>query len=227
MSQFAKYMLILAFTFSFTAALMAESHSNHHQQISVLVKGSGTFVNPNPISNGFNANISKFNIKARGTHLITGSYKVSSSKAAPIDPITGVDFEVKKSCIDGVRVFASHPDIVWVHGFIQKGFIIFGLAVIPPVGVLPGEKVELNVTNGEFIGAVTTWGRTNFLTVLENNNQPFTINFFTATEEELTALVGGFSRLLLTNGAKPGKITIHTTGQDITIRKRGGCQLLD
>jgi hypothetical protein len=209
MFNLPKLMFIVMGAFFFTSALMAESDSNFQ----ILVKGGGTFVSPNALSNGFNSNVTKLVIKARENRIKKGIFRVSSTAAGPIDPITGVDFELKAR-IDAARVFADHPDVVWVHGFTKTGFITFGTD--PGYGPLAGTTTPLNAVNGELIGAVTTWGRTNFLTVFENGNVPLP-NFFTATEGEFTALVGGFSRILLTTGAKPGKLRVETTGETITI----------
>lgn len=177
----------------------------------VSVQGGGTMQDNNPFSGGYNVAVNKFNICAEGDTIKKGKIRVSSFEAASIDPITGIDFEAIAS-VDGIRVFADHPDCVWVHGF-AVGSITFGTAFPPPLG---GTTHIFTPTDGEYIGVICTFGRSNFLSVFENGG-PFPINFFTATESQLTSLVGGFSRTLLTTGAEPGKICIETHGGNITI----------
>jgi hypothetical protein len=204
MNYLMKSITVLALLFS-TSSLMADSH---HRDL--LVKGGGTYFSPNRISGGFNVNVTKFNIQAKGNHLVKGKLRVSSLEAAPVDPVTGVNFEAN-NIIDGARVFATHPDIVWIHGHAETGYITFGTS--PDYGKLAGTTTLLNSVNGEVIGAVSPWGRTNFVSVFENNNLPLP-SFFDATEAQLIELVGGFSRILLTDGAEPGEVIIKTTKQD-------------
>jgi hypothetical protein len=213
MNRFINYLFTLALMTVTTTGLIAGSHDSsdlHHKQ-SVIVKGGGTYFYPNPLSNGFGENVTKINLKAKGNRIIKGSVFISSTKAVPFSPVTGTNFEAV-GIIDAVRVFPTHPNIVWIHGRQVSGFVTLGTALAPP----NGSTSLYNPENGEFIGAITIWGRTNILSVLENNNQPLP-NFFTSTEGELTEAVGGFSRILLTNGAKPGKMIIKTKGKDILI----------
>lgn len=208
---FMTMMMTLSVLFTAEKALADCCKYKSHVKNSV-VKGGGTYAFSNTLSQGFNLNVVELDVKSKGNRLVKGSVSISTEKAGPIDPVTGVDEEAK-GCIDAIRVFAAHPGFVWVHGFLE-GFIVSGTAVVPPNGSIQ----YFNQQNGEFIGAVSTCGRTNFLSVLENNNQPLP-DFYTATEDELITTVGGFSRLLLTNGAKPAKMVIKVPEEDIIIRK--------
>lgn len=205
MEAFLRYLLALTYALIFSSLLSA------HEKSFVAVSGGGTMVTPNSISVGFNAANNKFDIEAKGNKILHGTVLISSLAAGPVDPVTGVIFEADVR-VDAVRVFADHPDVVWVHGTTQ-GFITFGTS---PQYPFPGQTIALTPQNGEVIGAVTTWGRTNFLTVLENGNIPLP-NFFSASENELISLVQGFSRILLTTGAAPGEICIETSSGNITI----------
>lgn len=186
-------------------SLVAQSHDK------VSVNGGGTFANDNALSGGYNVGVNKFNIHAERDSIQKGRIKVSSFIAGPIDPVTGIDFEANAT-VDAVRVFADHPDVVWVHGY-AAGSISFGTS--PGYGPLAGTTHIFTPTDGEFIGAISSFGRTNFLSVFENGG-PLPL-FFAATEDQLTATVGGFSRTLLTNGAEPGKVCIETHGGNVSI----------
>lgn len=191
----------------FTSAMLIADH------LRVVVNGGGTYLTENSVNTSFGVTVTTFNIKAKKNRILHGEFHVSSNEAAPVDPVNGIDFEAD-GVIDAVRVFANHPDIVWCHGFIKKGFIKFGTN--PSLGEFAGQTIQINNALGEFIGAVTTWGRTNFLTVLENGGKPLP-NFFTSSQKKLIKLVQGFSRVLLKNGTKPGVVKIETSGGDITI----------
>lgn len=206
MFRMTTYLLMLS-AMIFTSAMLIANPSE------VVVKGGGTYLTVSSVNTSFGMNVTRFNIRARKNRIHNGKFHVSSNEAAPVDPVNGIDFEAD-GVIDAVRVFADHPDIVWCHGFITNGFIKFGTN--PSLGEFAGQTIQINNALGEFIGAVTTWGRTNFLTVLENGGQPLP-NFFTSSEQNLIKLVQGFSRVLLTNGAKPGVVRIKTSGGDITI----------
>lgn len=199
--------LVLPFTLLATAPPI---EYNPHSK--VYVKGEATYLSPNSISDGFNANVTKIHIRAYNNHIHKGTFSVSSTKAGPVDPVTGIDFEAH-STIDAVKVFEDHPEIVWCHG-VSTGTITYGSS--SEYGELAGQTFLLNDTNGEFIGAITPWGRTNFLTVFENENNPLP-NFATATESELIELVEGFSRIMLTTGAQPGKVKIETKSKTFII----------
>lgn len=201
-------MFKLALTF---CALMVSSMLSLGAHEKVSVHGGGTYQSLNDINNSFNLTVNEFNIVAKRNYIEKGKITVSSLAAAPIDAIAGIDFEANAR-VDAIRVFETYPDIVWVHGF-ATGFISFGVS--PAYGPLAGTTHFFTPTDGEFIGAISPFGRTNFLSVFENGGA--LPNFFTATESDLITLVGGFSRLLLTNGAEPGKVCIETHGGNITI----------
>lgn len=182
-----------------------------HSHEKVTVNGGGTFQSFNGISGGYNLSVNKFSIHAERDSIQKGKIKVSSFAAAPIDPVTGIDFEALAT-VDAVRVFADHPDVVWVHGY-ASGSIRFGTS--PSYGPLAGTTHIFTPSDGEYIGAISSFGRTNFLSVFENGG-PLPL-FYAATEDQLSAAVGGFSRLLVNGGAEPGKVCIETHGGNITI----------
>lgn len=204
---FSKFKFIIATFFIFSAGLSA----GHHDF--AFVKGGGTYFTPNTVNNLLSERTARISIKA-SDNCLSGKVIVSSRSAVPFDTVNGLEIEVI-AFIDAVRVFDEHPDIVWLHGT-AEGTFRFGSN--PVYGVNAGQTVTLTPSSGEFIGAVTQWGRTDFVTVFENEGQPLP-NFFTSSEEELNTFVEGFSYILLTNGAKPGVVQISTSGNDFTIRK--------
>ncbi|MFI5343004.1 MAG: hypothetical protein ACHQUC_02160 [Chlamydiales bacterium] len=200
--------LVLLTTLFTTEKGMAEScHHHDHARSVVILKGGGTYVFPNNLSEGFGVNVVELEVKARGNHLTKGTISISTDKVGPVDRATGSSIEAK-GVIDAVRVFERHPGVIWIHGHYSEGFVQFA-----PFGL----KEFFNSANSEFYGAVTTWGRTNILSILENDNHPLP-PFFTSTEERLIHGVDGFSRILLTNGAKPAKMIINTPEEDIIIQ---------
>lgn len=193
------------------SALFAEAQTGSPEELHcfkqyrpVRVCGGGTMFSPNPWSDGFSSTVTLIDVKGDEHVLHRGSFSISSEAAGPIDPITGIDFEAVGS-IDAIRTFSSHPNVVWCHGHTKHGSITFGTSP----GYIPfsGTTVPLNPVNGEFIGAVTTWGRTSFVTVFEHGG-PLP-DFFNATEAELCSLVSGWSRILTPLGATPGAITLQ------------------
>lgn len=206
MFGFIKFKSILVVMIFLSSALMANSHDF------VCAKGGGTYFFPNTANGLLNEKVSRFSIKTKGNSIEKGKFFISSDAATPFDSINGLAVETKGT-IDSLRVFEEHPDIVWLHG-ILIGTLRYGTN--PVYGVNAGQLITLNASNGEFIGAISKWGRTDFLSVFENGGVPLP-DFATATEEELNTLVQGFSGILLTNGAKPGRLDIKTSGNTFII----------
>lgn len=213
MINYLKSKIVLLMFMFLTATLFANEHDcGCNKDDFAFVKGGGTYFFPNSVNGLLNERVTRFFISAKNNSIKKGKFFVSSQAAAPFDLINGFDVEWKGR-VDAVRVFENHPDIVWLHGRVE-GTIRFGTN--PEYGVNAGQTVTLDSSNNEFIGAVSKWGRTDFLTLFENGGGPFPV-FASATEEELTTLVKGFSGILLTNGAKPGRVDIRTSGNTFII----------
>jgi hypothetical protein len=214
---------ILAVTLCLSSALAA----NHDF---IKVKGGGTVVGvninntpPPPYVTGrFTANVTRVDIVAKEDHIIKGSISINSEKAGPVDPIYGVDVEANFS-VDAVRVFAKHPDVVWVHGFADAGSFIrigtyFGGNFTP---------IPINGCPGEFVAAFTSWGEAHIISIETTpENIALMQNFCNlpeeGSEESLISLVGGFDHIMLRNGDLPGKFYIETPRhRDMTV----GCPI--
>lgn len=211
---------ILAATLCLSAALSA----NHDV---IKVKGGGTVigVNINPpltnVTGRFTTNVTRVDIYAKEDRIIKGSITINSEKAGPVDPIYGVDVEAIFS-VDAVRVFANHPDVVWVHGFADAGSFIrigtyFGGTFTP---------IPINDCTGEFVAAFTSWGEAHIISIEESpENITLIQNFCNLPEEgaeSLISLVGGFNSIMLPNGDLPGKFYIETPHhKDLTV----GCPI--
>lgn len=218
----------LAAALCLTASVFAQPLCTRNCQNNVIkVRGGGTLASPNPVSVGFDVKVAKVDILAKNGVIVKGSIAVSSEAAGPVDPVTGIDVEVTGT-VDAVRVFADHPDVVWAHGFLNAGsFIRVGRDRSTPPGTFLPEFIV--GCDGEFLVAFTPWGATTLLTVFEDSDLTATIQDFCdlpeeGTEETPTSLINataGFSQILLSNGASPGKFFIETPCVDTSV----GCPL--